>query len=76
MPQDLIEGHMIITQAHLDALEVAITTSTKSVEVDGKRIEYRTIDEMVTAANYIRARLNESKSTSASGPSVGVLGRC
>lgn len=44
---------MALTQADVDRLDAAIATSTFEVEVDGRRIRYRTITELKDARAHI-----------------------
>lgn len=46
-----------ITQATLDALDLAIATGVKVVRFQDRTIEYASVDEMIKAANYIRTLL-------------------
>ena len=51
---------MAYTTAQLQALEDAIATGELSVEYDGKRVQYRSIDELIAAAEYVRGKLVEA----------------
>jgi hypothetical protein len=51
---------MAYTQAQLDALDAAIASGTMVVMYDGKRIEYRSMDELVRARRIVAAGLNPS----------------
>jgi len=44
---------MALTQADLDRLDVAIATSELEVEVDGQRVRYRSIPELVAARAHV-----------------------
>lgn len=48
---------MAFTQAQLDALNGALATGELSVEYDGKRVQYRSIDELLKARNIVSAEL-------------------
>lgn len=51
---------MAWTNAQLSALENAIATGTTSVMHDGKKIEYRSMAEMIQVRNMMRAELGQS----------------
>ncbi len=44
----------------LSNIETAIATGEMTVEVDGKRVTYRSIADLITARNTIRAELQSS----------------
>jgi hypothetical protein len=48
---------MAFTQPQLDALEGAIATGSLSCEFDGKRVTYRSLDEMMRIRETIRGAL-------------------
>lgn len=48
---------MAFTQPQLDALEGAIATGSLSCEFDGKRVQYRSLDEMMRIRETIREAL-------------------
>ncbi|QZA80191.1 phage head-tail joining protein [Deefgea piscis] len=55
---------MAVTQAQLDALDGAIATGELEVEYDGKRIKYRSIDELMKARNFVFGQIaQQSPST-------------
>lgn len=54
---------MAYTQAHLDAVELAIAQGEKTVRYADRNIEYRTVDELIRARDLIRTDLAR-----ASGP--------
>jgi hypothetical protein len=45
------------TQAQLTALETAMATGVKSVNVDGRRVEYNSVQDMEAQANKMRRAL-------------------
>lgn len=49
---------MALTQADLDALDRAIVSSTLEVQLDGRRIKYRSMDELITARGHVAAQLS------------------
>lgn len=53
---------MALQQSDLDRLERALATGTLSVDVDGKRITYRTIDDLLKAIDYVRGQLSSTSS--------------
>jgi hypothetical protein len=48
---------MAFTQGQLDNLETAIATGSLSCEFDGKRVQYRSLDEMMRIRETIRGSL-------------------
>lgn len=48
---------MAFTQTQLDALEISIATGSLSCEFDGKRVQYRSLDEMMRIRETIRGAL-------------------
>ena len=48
---------MAITQADVDALEKAVMTGERSVEYDGRGVEFRSIEELLKALGYAKAAL-------------------
>jgi hypothetical protein len=49
---------MAYSQADLDRINKAITAGTLSVEVEGRRVTYRTLDELLTVKAMIERDLN------------------
>jgi hypothetical protein len=56
---------MAITQADLDALNTAIVSSELEVELEGRRVRYRSVAELVAAYEHAKTVL----ATSATGAS-------
>lgn len=48
---------MAFTLNQLNALEAAMASGQTSVSYDGKRIDYRSVGELVQARNLVRAEL-------------------
>lgn len=48
------------TQAQLDALEAMIATGVLESEYDGKRIKYRSMNELIRARDAVRAGLGSA----------------
>lgn len=48
---------MAITQTDLDALDLAIASSELEVQLEGRRIKYRSTDELLKARAYIAGLL-------------------
>lgn len=48
---------MALTQADLDALDRAIASSTLEVQLDGRRVKYRSMDELLQARSHVAAQL-------------------
>lgn len=55
---------MAFTQADLNAVERMIATGTLKLDYDGKRLEYRSMDELLKARNTILADLNRQTGNS------------
>lgn len=49
---------MAFTQANLDAVEAAIATGELEVELNGKRVRYRSLKDLSQARDIIAAALN------------------
>lgn len=58
---------MAFTTDDLARIERAMATGELEVELDGKRIKYRSITELTTARNNIRAELIASGGLASSG---------
>jgi hypothetical protein len=58
---------MALTQSDLDALDTAIAGAELEVEVDGRRVKYRSIDELQKARSHVASVLAGS-SAAAAGP--------
>jgi hypothetical protein len=50
---------MAYTQSQLDALEAALASGTLTVEFDGKRVTYRSLDEIHRAIQIIKTALGQ-----------------
>ena len=48
---------MAITQTDVDNLESALVTGTLSVEVDGRKVTYRSVAELKGALSYARDQI-------------------
>lgn len=72
---------MAFTTTQLAALERAIGTGELSIEYDGKKVQYRNMDDLIKAYNLVKSHLIAegslaSPSLSNRGPaSVGVFSR-
>jgi len=51
---------MAITQAQVDALEAAMMRGELTVEHDGKRVTYRSVDDMQKAIAYGKQQLADA----------------
>ncbi|MFO1156634.1 MAG: hypothetical protein U1E43_07655 [Rhodospirillales bacterium] len=49
---------MAITQDDIDALDRAIVRGTLTVEIDGARVTYQSISEMLKAKAVLQAQIN------------------
>jgi hypothetical protein len=50
----------VYTQADLDSLDRAIATGQLSVQFGDRRIQYRTMDEMLQARRHIESQLSSA----------------
>ena len=57
---------MAFTLTQLNALEAALASGQTSVSYDGKRVDYRSVGELVQARNIVRAELIASGQLGAS----------
>jgi hypothetical protein len=51
---------MAYTTAQLQALEDAIAGAELTVEYDGKKVTYRSIEDLIIAADFVRGKLIEA----------------
>lgn len=58
---------MAHTQADLDAIKAAIASGEQSVEVGGRKVVYRSVDELRKARDDIAAELAGTATPSTSG---------
>ena len=58
---------MAHTQNDLDAIKAAIASGEQSVEVAGRKVVYRTIDDLRKARDDITAELNAAATATTSG---------
>ena len=58
---------MAHTQADLDAIKAAIASGEQSVEVGGRKVVYRSVDELRKARDDIAAELASAAVSSTSG---------
>ena len=58
---------MALSQSDLDALDTAIASAELEVEVDGRRIRYRTIDELQKARAHVATVLAGDASSVGNG---------
>lgn len=59
---------MALTQADLDALDLAIASGTLEVEFNGRRQRYQTTTALIEARNHVARIVNQSSSPA--GPRV------
>lgn len=57
---------MAHTQADLDAIKTAIASGEQSVEVGGRKVVYRSVDDLRKARDDIAAELASAASTTSS----------
>ena len=60
----------VFSQAQYDALVAAIATGSKVVQYSDKRVEYRTLSEMLSLANLMASDLGITANLSNSGRRV------
>lgn len=51
---------MALTQSDLDALDVAIAASELEVQLEGRRVKYRSTDELLKARAHVAEVVNSS----------------
>lgn len=56
---------MAITQADKDRLEQAVTLGELTVEIEGKRVTYRSMSELLQALAYVDGELQKQAGTAA-----------
>lgn len=54
---------MALTQSDLEALDTAIAASELEVQLDGRRVKYRSIDELLKARAHVAGVLAASANT-------------
>lgn len=54
---------MAFNQAQLDAIDEAIATGELEVEYEGRRVKYRSINELLTARSHIADQLARAANT-------------
>lgn len=57
---------MAITQTQIDALEEALASGELEVEYDGKRVKFRSIDELKKSLAYCKESVNGANDPGAS----------
>lgn len=57
---------MEYTQADLDQLNKAIKSGRLTVEYDGQKVTYRSLDELIRARNLIKSELAQTERRGAS----------
>lgn len=58
---------MAFTSADLAAIDAAIAAGENTVEVNGRRIVYRDVDELIKARNLIASQISSQSQQSSSG---------
>ena len=58
---------MALSQSDLDALDTAIAASELEVQLDGRRVRYRSIDELLKARAHVAAVLAAGASAGSGG---------
>lgn len=54
---------MALSQSDLDALDLAIASSELEVEMDGRKVRYRSINELTQARNHVAAVISRNAGT-------------
>lgn len=62
---------MALTQSDLDRLDAAIASSELEVEVDGRRVRYRTTSDLVAARAHVAAVISTAASSAGAGRRTG-----
>lgn len=57
---------MAFTQTDLDAVNTAIASGELKIEVQGRSVQYRSVAELVTARDIIKAEIAEAAATTTS----------
>lgn len=57
---------MALTQADVDRLEQAVARGELTVEYDGRRITYRSMDELLKAVAYVKGAVAAQSATAPS----------
>lgn len=57
-----------LTQTDLDALDQAIATGELTVEINGRRVTYRSVPELLQARAHVDARLTASANAGRPAP--------
>lgn len=58
---------MALTQSDLDALDTAIASAELEVELDGRRVRYRSTADLIEARNHVAALLARDAVSGAGG---------
>lgn len=72
---------MSFTQNQLDAINAAISSGSLVVEFNGKRVQYRSIDDLIKARNLIRNEMiaegiiADNRNSNRGPASLAVFGR-
>ena len=67
---------MAHTQADLDAVKAAIASGEQSVEMNGRKVVYRTIDDLRKARDDISAELSAATTSTCALPPHGAFDDC
>lgn len=51
---------MALQQSDLSALETALATGELTVEYDGKKVTFRSVDELLKAIAYVKQQIGEA----------------
>ncbi len=65
---------MAYTQTQLDKLEEALAQGVTSVRLNGRQVEYRSLEEMQRLRDNIRAELNISQAAGSRSRVINVTG--
>jgi hypothetical protein len=58
---------MALTQTDLDALDAAIATAELEVQIDGRKVRYRSTDELIKARNHVAQVIASGSTTTRTG---------
>jgi hypothetical protein len=62
---------MALSQSDLDALDAAIASSELEVELDGRRVRYRSTADLLAARRHVATVLADAAAATASGTRRG-----
>lgn len=58
---------MAVTQAQVDALKEALANNRLEIEFEGRRLKYRSVDEIIKAIGFLETELEKASPTATPG---------